>query len=294
MSIFWTFAIIYTIGNLLYFVAMITIDLTAKPKKAVSEEEVIEAGTEPAETTSVVENAGGGFSVLGGHGDSAETVSDFVAPPSEDEIDRSMVVGDTTEETTEDHSRYMPPAPKDDVQETLTEPSNTPEPPSDRTPDLSETSNVIVPDRQESAEDQMKEAPADPVQENPLESSQEDEPLVDNTDEATDGQSEPEHADDGFDLSRHIFDPDEDERRRKQAQQSFDEETAFTEHLVPNFAVTSTYYPKSSPSVEQEVQDINDSLEPIETRGNGYMAEDMFNIIKTGAAERLGMDYERF
>jgi len=294
MSIFWTFAIIYTIGNLLYFVAMITIDLTAKPKKAVSEEEVIEAGIEPAETTSVVENAGGGFSVLGGYGDSAETVSDFVAPPSEDEIDRSMVLGDTTEETTEDYSRYMPPAPKGDVQETLTETSNTPEPPSDLTSDLSESSGTVVLDRQDNAEEQMKEAPADSMQENPLEFSLEDETLGENTDEATDGQNEPEHADDGFDLSRHIFDPDEDERRRKQAQQPFDEETAFTEHLVPNFKVTTTYYPKSSPSVVQDAQDINDSLEPIETRGNGYMAEDMFNIIKTGAAERLGMEYERF
>lgn len=304
MSIFLTFAIIYTIANVLYFVAMVTIDITAKPKKAVAEEEVIDAGIEPDEATSVVENAGGGFSVVGGFGDTSETAEDFVAPPSGEEIDRSMVIGDSGE----DYSRYMPPSSDDDEQEQAQAGSITPAPPTVRTSDSSETD---VPPEQAMREDNPNEDPGIGVQPHFGDTTRDDgtsgevlspdvqaherqdgENLGENAGEATDGQDDSEHSDDGFDLSRHIYDPDEDERRRKQAQ-SFDEEAAFTEHLTPNFGISATYFPESSPSVIQEAADNNASLEPIETKG-GIMAEDMMNLIKTGAADRLGMEYERY
>ena len=289
MSTFWTFAIILTVGYILYYAAMITIDITAKPKSSASDEEVIETGMAGDTATDVIEDSSGGFSVnpAGGMVEGFSD-SDSLAPTQGFDFassvirDRGRLEEDIDGESDEvqsipeaDHSAYMPPVSPQAGQQPEEEPAASEEevrfPPAEPT----DRSEYIPTDGGSS--DEASRGTDDPA--SMVDAYEQQEVREGGTDE------EP------FDTSRFAYQP-QDEASKPSEDDSFDASEAFTQHLTPQFVVNEIHFPETSSEVERETEANNDALEPIMAKGGGVSPEELALLMKPGSLERRGIEYE--
>ena len=103
MSTFVIFAIVLTLGYILYYAAMITIDLTTKQKSEKDTEETITAGVDADEDDfvprSVIENTEtGGFSFSSPALEESETVEEIEEAQEEEPLSETEDVADTDNE----------------------------------------------------------------------------------------------------------------------------------------------------------------------------------------------------
>lgn len=291
MSTFWTFAIILTVGYILYYAAMITIDITAKPKSSASDEEVIETGMDGDTATDVIEDSSGGFSVNPAGGMVEEfSDSDSLAPTQEFDFasnvirDRARLEEETDGESDEvqsipeaDHSAYMPPvSPQAGQQPEEGHAASEEEvrfPPAEPT-DQSE----YIPTSGDSSDEAVMGTDAPAVM---VDANEPQEVREDGTDE------------DPLDTSRFAYQP-QDEASRPSEDGPFDESEAFTQHLSPEFVVNEIHFPETSSEVARDTEANNDALEPIIAKGSGVTPEELIIIMNTQskALERRGIEYE--
>ncbi len=279
-----------TVGYILYYAAMITIDITAKPKSSASDEEVIETGMDGDTATDVIEDSSGGFSVnpAGGMVEGFSD-SDSLAPTQEFDFasnvirDRARLEEETDGESDEvqsipeaDHSAYMPPVSPQTAGQPVEEHVATEEERfytaesgdrSEGTPSVGDSS------------DEAAKGTDDPVA--MVDANEQQKVREGGTDE------EP------FDTSRFAYQP-QDEATKPSEDDSFDASEAFTQHLAPQFVVNEIHFPETSSEVARETEANNAALEPIIAKGSGVTPEELIMLMKTPseALERRGIEYE--
>lgn len=273
MSTFLTFAIIYTIGTLLYYVAMIAIDTSAKPKTAVTEE-IIDADADDDAATSVVENNSGGYimerigPVLPGSDQGAPGEEDYRRNVVRDwdQYDDEDGASPDTQAVAEEQEPYHVPG---TLGQGLKEPDS----------DIQPTEQSAPP---ASADDESEHSSELSVTENGGSVGERDNGVSDGTEE------------DGFDISSHAYRPEEEEDDDKSQAVPFDESKVFTEHRVPQFGVSEFYFPPASAEVARDTKENNEALESIITKSSCLGPEDLMTIMASSseALERNGIDYE--
>ena len=291
MSTFWTFAIILTVGYILYYAAMITIDITAKPKSSTSDEEVIETGMDGDAATDVIEDSSGGFSVnpggiIAGFSDSdSQTEAQEYDFASNVIRDRSRLEVETEGESDDgqsgletDHSAYMPPVSPQTGEQPEEEPVATEE---ERFyPAESGDRSEGTPSVGDSSDEAYTGTDAPDVMVD-----------VNEPQDVRDGGTD----DEPFDIGRFAYLP-QDEASRPSVDGPFDESEAFTQHLAPQFVVNEIHFPETSSEVERETEANNAALEPIIAKGSGVTPEELIMLMKTQseALERRGIEYEAY
>lgn len=267
MSTFIIFIIVLTLGYVLYYAAMITIDLTAKEKSETVTEETIDADDEDEEENEYAprnvseDSANGGFSI-----------SD---PDTSDVEEATEEITEADEQSPEDDAHHI----EDDAHqiEDNEDPSETESATSGDVDDIS--------DIEESNEEQPFEA----------QSSEEDNLSADD-DKAEDASTarEPEAPRDanGEPPIITMVKYSEEEPAEKQEEEPFDENKAFDKTLfTPKYDVTEIVGPTVSPNILSHAIETNDAMSSIVTKANHAMdAQTLSEAMRQGKNNKYGIE----
>lgn len=254
MSPFLIFFIVVTIGYVLYYAAIITMDMNAKPKDAVTQGETMEA-PDGMQTT---EDNGGD-----------DTEEETTSREADEENDDDNPEGHSEDETDDDHQdednsrgTYM----NDDVPPTEPEPESQP---SDAEP---EDDDVYGIDKQMQEESEHQEAEPTPSPEEQLPSNQEE------AHEDSSEQSSEQTPEDSPETETEPSDPDE-----------MDEEEleAYKEQMRRHLAEVAAA--EGAQMVEAEVPDKN---EFVEEKDDGFRGMVDSNNYDTGLANEINQNSE--
>jgi len=243
MSTFMIFVIVLTLAYVLYYAALITIDLTAKSKSEVAKEEVISAADGQEEEyapKSVIENAEtGGFSFV-------DNVSQ--EEPQQEKIEEAEE--EKVQEAPTEERVYKPTVPADEQPED----------------DVQET---------ESATDEEK-VPTDTISE---ETSEE----VDAPTEETHDEDEPSEAITDEEELPNLSTVNYEEQKEEESQDNepFDESKVFDPELSqPKYGVATIVEAKYSDELVYHANEVNEALSSIKVKGNGYENFELAPIIR--------------
>lgn len=254
MSPFLIFFIVVTIGYVLYYAAIITMDMNAKPKDAVTQGETMEA---PDGMQTTEENGG------------EDTEEESTSREADEENDDDNPEGHSEDETDDDHQdednsqgTYM----NDDVPPTEPEPESQP---SDAEP---EDDDVYGIDREMKEESEHQEAEPTPSPEEQLPSNQEE------THEDSSEQSSEQTPEDSPETETEPSDPDE-----------MDEEEleAYKEQMRRHLAEVAAA--EGAQMVEAEVPDKN---EFVEEKDDGFRGMVDSHNYDTGLANEINQNSE--
>lgn len=259
MSTFVIFAIVLTLDYILYYAAMITIDLTAKPKTEDAAEETIATdGMNDADDDfvprSVVENAEtGGFS--------------FSSPEPADVVDSDIEEAVDEESIAEEPQEHAPAETDWNSQEETSAPS---------APEAADTPTDTPEQFAEPAED--KGADTDSTE---TEASIGDEPSI--TDGEQDVQQEEEEPIPGMEY--YVEKPEE------KKDDDFDVSDAFDPDLMtPKFGVTQVVEPPVSEEAQEKAATVNASLWSIASKGNQMDSFNLSRVIREHRAEQHNIE----
>ena len=260
MSTFIIFIIVLTLGYVLYYAAMITIDMTAKEKSEAATEETIDAEGEDddedeyAPRSVVEDSANGGFSI------------------SDPDI---FDVEDAPDEILEDEDYQTEEEPVQNAEES--------EAPSE-TEDAVNESNDDVPVIEDSEERPSEEQKTEDGQ-SPTENS-------DQADEATfDEEPETLTNTDGEDANITVVKYSEDIPAASQ-EEPFDEDKAFDKTLfTPKYDVTEIVTPPVSMEVWNHAIETNAAMASIFTKAKTVMDSQMLgDVIRQGKNNKYGIE----
>ena len=257
MSTFVIFAIVLTLGYILYYAAMITIDLTAKPKTEGAAEETIAAeGMNDADDDfvprSVVENAEtGGFSF------SSPEPADVAESDIEEAVEEEPVAEEPLEhEPTETDSSSQEDTAAPSVPEAADTPTDTPE-------------QFAEPAEEKGADTAPTET----------EASLGDEPS------ATDGELDVKQEEPIPGMEYYVEKPEE------KKDDDFDVSDAFDPDLMtPKFGVTQVVEPPVSEEAQEKAATVNASLWSIASKGNQMDSFNLSRVIREHRAEQHNIE----
>ena len=252
MSTFVIFVIVLTLGYILYYAAMITIDMTAKQKSDAATEETIDADgfsdtdeDDDVVPRNVIENADtGGFSFSSPEPATAE-------PATAEPVDIAEAYEEESLSTTtvDDDETVIDEAPNEDT-----------------------TDGTDVPDE---ASD-VSEGKEKSVDEQPSE----DGSLVEET-------PEQEEEDDPVPGIEYYEEKQEDDTDKK----DFDVNDAFDPDLLtPKYGITELVEPPVSDEAQEKANMVNASLLPIASKGNQVDSFDLSSIIREQRAGQLNIE----
>ena len=260
MSTFIIFIIVLTLGYMLYYAAMITIDMTAKEKSEAATEETIDADGEDddddeyAPRSVVEDSANGGFSI------SDSAIFD---------------IEDAPDEIPEDEDYQTEEEPVQNVEE-LEDPSET--------EDSFNESDDDVPVIEDSEEQSSEKLNAEDGQ-SPIENR-------DQADEATfDEEPETLTSTDGEDAKITVVKYSEDAPAESQ-EEPFDEDKAFDKTLfTPKYDVTEIVTPPVSLEVWNHAIETNAAMASIFTKAKTVMDSQMLGkVIRQGKNNKYGIE----
>ena len=259
MSTFVIFVIVLTLGYILYYAAMITIDMTAKSKTEAAMEETISADgisddEEEYAPRSVVENAAtGGFSFMEPYPDETEAHSE--------DINEAEVIDEPTEEplevSTSDENGPV------DIQE----------------PESMET---------DSAETEDNASEETPISDEPEQT--EKIPVADNSTEAAESDAAPEAP---FSEASNItiIDDVEEEPVKKEDDEPFDEDKVFDKTLfTPQYGVTEIVAPAVTEQTVIHAIETNSALDSILTKDFGMDVSTLKEVMHQGSNNKYGLE----
>jgi hypothetical protein len=259
MSTFVIFVIVLTLGYILYYAAMITIDMTAKSKTETAMEETISADgisddEEEYAPRSVVENAAtGGFSFMEPYPDGTEAHSE--------DINEAEEIDEPTEEplevSTSDENGPV------DIQE----------------PESMET------DSAETEDNATVESPISDEQE-----QIEERPVGDDPTEAPESDAAPEAP---FSEASNItiIDDVEEEPVKKEDDEPFDEDKFFDKTLfTPQYGVTEIVAPAVTEQTVIHAIETNSALDSILTKDFGMDVSTLKEVMHQGSNNKYGLE----
>lgn len=255
MSTFIIFIIVLTLGYVLYYAAMITIDLTAKEKSEIVTEETIDADDEDEEENeyaprNVSEDlANGGFSI------SEPDTSDVEEAPEE--------ISEADEQSSEEDAQNI-----------------------EESEDTSETENTTDGDVEDGSDIE------EPNEEQP--SEEENPPADDDQAEDAANNEEPEAPSDadGEAPIITVVKYSEEQPAEKQEEEPFDEDKTFDKTLfTPKYDVTEIVAPPVSQKILSHAIETNAAMSSIVTKANCAMDAQTFSeAMRQGSNNKYGIE----
>ena len=255
MSTFIIFIIVLTLGYVLYYAAMITIDLTAKEKSKTVTEETIDADDEDEEENEYAprnvseDSANGGFSI-----------SD---PDTSDVEEASEEISEADEQSPEDDAHNI---------EANEDPSETESATSGDVEDISDI------------EESVEEQPSDEETPSADDAPTEDAPI----DEELDGSTDTDNETPIITMVKYS----EEEPAEKLEEEPFDENKAFDKTLfTPKYDVTEIVGPTVSPKILNHAIETNAAMSSIVTKANYAMDAQTFSeAMRQGSNNKYGIE----
>ena len=260
MSTFIIFIIVLTLGYVLYYAAMITIDLTAKEKSEIVTEETIDADDEDEEENEYAprnvseDSANGGFSI-----------SD---PDTSDVEEASEEISEADEQSPEDDAHHI---------EANEDPSETESATSGDVEDIS--------DIEESDDEQpSNEQPSDGENSSADDALTDDAPIEEEPDSTTDTDNEPPIIT--------MVKYSEEKPAEKQEEEPFDENKAFDKTLfTPKYDVMEIVGPTVSLKILNHAIETNAAMSSIVTKANHAMdAQTLSEAMRQGSNNKYGIE----
>ena len=259
MSTFIIFIIVLTLGYVLYYAAMITIDLTAKEKSETVTEETIDADDEDDDEDEFTprnvseDSANGGFSIS--------------EPDTSDVEEASEEISEADEQSSEDNAHNI---------EDNEDPSETESATNGDVEDVSEI--------EESNDEQpSNEQPSDAENLSADDVPTEDAPIDEEHDVTTDTDNEPPI----ITMVKYT----EEEPDEKHEAEPFDEDKAFDKTLfTPKYDVTEIVGPTVSPKILSHAIETNAAMSSIVTKANHAMdAQTLSEAMRQGSNNKYGI-----
>lgn len=260
MSTFIIFIIVLTLGYVLYYAAMITIDLTAKEKSETVTEETIDADDEDEEENEYAprnvseDSANGGFSIS--------------EPDTSDVEEASEEISEADEQSPEDDAHNI---------EDNEDPSETESATNGDVEDVSdiEESDDEQPSNEQSSDEENPSADEAPTEDAPI-------------DEEPDGTTGTENEPPIITMVKYS----EEEPAEKQEEEPFDEDKAFDKTLfTPKYDVTEIVGPTVSPKILSHAIETNDAMSSIVTKANHAMdAQTLSEAMRQGSNNKYGIE----